>query len=41
VEYKVPKGGFDVALERDFVSRLPEQTVDEKLLRQYEALLAT
>jgi hypothetical protein len=41
VEYKVPKGGFDVALERDFVSRIPEQTVDEKLLRQYEALLAT
>ena len=40
LEYRSPPGGFDVALESDFVSLIPVDAVDPEIIERYEALIA-
>lgn len=36
--YQPPKGGLDVALEDDFLDKLPESEIDPRLVARYKAL---
>jgi tetratricopeptide (TPR) repeat protein len=38
LDYKVPKNGFDVALEYDFIPRIPVNVIDNDILDRYTAM---
>ncbi len=39
-DYRPPKGGFDVAIESDFILQIPANSVDEDVLSRYKALVS-